>query len=1807
MPRREEVLAQMVGSLRASDPEWDISPGSPEWKILEAVAQEIELVSYNGTLNDYHFDIDSKSGLELELFLALFGYARLLGRRATGSATFGMENTAVQDYIIRSGTQIKTNTSPPIFFQTTTTAVLAQGSTSVIVPIEAVVAGTAGNVAANSLNLYTTPIGALTFVNNDLATSGGRDAESDSSLRARWRATVFRNISGTEDRFLATAYNETAFVSRANVIGPVERFNEQTQLLPPYDRSIATPWETELSQVVAEGDTQIHVVDAKVFPIPTEEAPLWLGLYDGTGIASEKFKLLMVVRVIDIDFDNNILYLDTPVPPLPCNNDDPEPSSTLSEKQAITLSPSGNDTYAIGDEIQSLHFLGSFNNNSSKSTFTLTMPPSSSPFDFTTEPIEYGRPGPVGQQGNGSRNDQPGSPGDAGFKEEKDFAIRIRNALGGKIAAKLNALNGTSLTASEVVFVYYYRGDADQDRFYIHFKGPMGKQRWDHLTFNASNMHGGNAPKIKINEPVTPGGSDKEYFTHSHGGQVNTSYLLTYNGNSTLPANQTWKITFRENLGSITGDSTSTSVAMAGDLTAAQVQAKLFDIIGTRESIRVTGGGLNGKGFPYTITFVDVNSGWKGLLYAAGDLAASLDVNGQDFNGTIGTPLPPFTTTNTVNNANIKVDVVAAGVVDFNEESDYNVIFTDDTPTVAVTNTDIAWDDDNLINNLETTLVPATIASGRIAPYDAIFGVDGIVSNQSPTIEHKLRFIDDMQGIDFIPMDVTQDTIVLKYGIPFIKENKTTIVTLNSYGTGCSFKLKIGTDGPTGLFTFDSGVLQFNGASNFTGAGAIVRGLAEIGHDVLVQPLYGETDITLGFIITYVGRRLGTPNRQQLDPALAPGAVMAQSVTGPGFSIVLDAAKSAAVHPYGPTGGTLKLAYDGEETSALDLDMGGGNPTARASYLQTALDTLSTTGTVTVTDISAAPTSTVVLGNYVIRIEPNSPPLDITTRLTVTDYSPTGPATLNKIIYLSPLLQYRVDELQKGQTIGGGDECILLSGSGVRELWLTYSDDNQYVYEKGGEIVSYFSATALTVLVEKGDHTQDYVYYSGNPVGSIPISYATSGPNAVEEDEIGFFPALFITPQGSKKTGVDAVITHEYEYTPWSSRNDPRPDAENCSITNKVDIFVDGSDNQQVLENIPFPKDSDTSFFFQMGVGLGVDSREYIREDGITMPFTGNYFVPLGKNPIALPPESITALDNEDPSESQTYYLNQDYWFVEDLTDYYGSPRSINGLEWVKVIDLNVEDFPDNAITEKVGKKPKGHMETGWYAYAYNIIEDGVVSHLSNVKTVHLTQDKKKATNKAKITFAAQALLPGAITFARNLYRTKKCTSEAQALAQAAAGALFFIKAIGSHEAMSVTDILNDSHLSGTNNGSSPVTPPKPQPSTETPLAITYSYNKLIERLDAQNNTIRVIGQDVLTHSATILYLKFNLAIVAIPGYQLEAVRADLIANIGAFLRVKRFTGDVQLADIIHVAEQSTGVDNVRFALPDEALNDVQRLSIWQNTSKTLLAPGTTDDQSEDGLFSLTLGGYTTGTFEYDANDVTAMRLALEQLPNIEPGVNFALPLAYGINDSTTSIIIDTIGIFNAEAISARWFGAGIDNRDNHDSSLYIQIEDEIMHVYNMTFPSASSIEFSVVRGALGSVRSIHEGTVDDPLPIDVLGDVAVAWHKPWSFDVDGNPIPADAGAVTNPYVYDISFLINGVTGINNWGTRFIDPITTNNNSGVSSSIVKIVNGTGYGIEEYARNKRTLVRVHTTDFYFRANELPVLFDVNVVFRGRNSF
>jgi hypothetical protein len=227
-----ELSQQIKSTLKVIDPDISAEPVTVEGKIIDAVADVASRGNTSQFVLNYQFDIDTKFGADLDKFIALFGWGRQSGIKASGTVTFGRSTPAANDVTILAGTQVikaATTVSPQVTFYTTATVVLTQGTTSVDAPIEASVIGPTGNVPANTITGLTTASTEVSSATNVNATSGGKDQETDAELRIRFKNQVLRNVSGTRDMYLALAV-ASSFADKATVIGPLSRFIEYLQI-----------------------------------------------------------------------------------------------------------------------------------------------------------------------------------------------------------------------------------------------------------------------------------------------------------------------------------------------------------------------------------------------------------------------------------------------------------------------------------------------------------------------------------------------------------------------------------------------------------------------------------------------------------------------------------------------------------------------------------------------------------------------------------------------------------------------------------------------------------------------------------------------------------------------------------------------------------------------------------------------------------------------------------------------------------------------------------------------------------------------------------------------------------------------------------------------------------------------------------------------------------------------------------------------------------------------------------------------------------------------------------------------------------------------------------------------------------------------------------------------------------------------------------------------------------------------------------------------------------------------------------------
>lgn len=254
MPGAQSYESSIINQLRITDPQLDTGLGTPIRKIISAVAGEISNYSNDVAVTNTLYSLNAVSGQELDYLVGQFGFTRQEARAARGTIRISRDNA---DSVMQIGYgsqfyKAASSTSPTIVFQTTAYQELAEGVLSAEISVIASVAGSSGNVPADTITYSTSYSGYIT-VTNDSPTTGGRDMETDEELRRRFLDTVFRNEAGTRDQYLGLALAH-ALVTRASLVGQETRFSEVVQVKSSEGDMIAEVssnlWDSEVDHLI---------------------------------------------------------------------------------------------------------------------------------------------------------------------------------------------------------------------------------------------------------------------------------------------------------------------------------------------------------------------------------------------------------------------------------------------------------------------------------------------------------------------------------------------------------------------------------------------------------------------------------------------------------------------------------------------------------------------------------------------------------------------------------------------------------------------------------------------------------------------------------------------------------------------------------------------------------------------------------------------------------------------------------------------------------------------------------------------------------------------------------------------------------------------------------------------------------------------------------------------------------------------------------------------------------------------------------------------------------------------------------------------------------------------------------------------------------------------------------------------------------------------------------------------------------------------------------------------------------------------
>lgn len=236
-----DVSNDIISTLSTTCPGLSCQIGTVERKIIDAVAEAISEAYVDTYLLGSLLDINTKTGLELEQFVGIFGFGRMQGKQANGVVTVTLSVASESDQPVALGTQFFTNTnavggSTPLYFASSQAAIITAGTYTTDIPVSCTTVGVAGNVGPDSVNFVGTLLGS-SAVTNLQAMTGGTDPESDAALRQRFKDTLMRNAAGTSDFYEAICIQNVT-VSKVRVFGPTTL--ETLQIVAPAD-SVTLP------------------------------------------------------------------------------------------------------------------------------------------------------------------------------------------------------------------------------------------------------------------------------------------------------------------------------------------------------------------------------------------------------------------------------------------------------------------------------------------------------------------------------------------------------------------------------------------------------------------------------------------------------------------------------------------------------------------------------------------------------------------------------------------------------------------------------------------------------------------------------------------------------------------------------------------------------------------------------------------------------------------------------------------------------------------------------------------------------------------------------------------------------------------------------------------------------------------------------------------------------------------------------------------------------------------------------------------------------------------------------------------------------------------------------------------------------------------------------------------------------------------------------------------------------------------------------------------------------------------------------
>jgi uncharacterized phage protein gp47/JayE len=197
-----KTLAQLVSDMVAA---WaqqlgfqpTLPNGDPLLALMQATAAQAVFLQAQIQIVNALTLATTRTGADLDAWMAQFQFTRLPATFATGSETFGKNSPAGSPIQVPPGVTVQTvggavqfvtvaDPTQPTWNPSLNAYVLGVGQTSLTATIQAALAGSSSNVAAGQLSQLGTNVAGIDFVTNAASIGNGQNAETDSAFRARF-------------------------------------------------------------------------------------------------------------------------------------------------------------------------------------------------------------------------------------------------------------------------------------------------------------------------------------------------------------------------------------------------------------------------------------------------------------------------------------------------------------------------------------------------------------------------------------------------------------------------------------------------------------------------------------------------------------------------------------------------------------------------------------------------------------------------------------------------------------------------------------------------------------------------------------------------------------------------------------------------------------------------------------------------------------------------------------------------------------------------------------------------------------------------------------------------------------------------------------------------------------------------------------------------------------------------------------------------------------------------------------------------------------------------------------------------------------------------------------------------------------------------------------------------------------------------------------------------------------------------------------------------------------------------------------